>query len=141
VTLYRFDSTPTGRIVNRFSSDLSTLDEALPTTMAMFLNMLLSLLATIATIAILLPWVLLGLLPLGVYYASVLRYYNTSNRELKRLDSVSKSPIFSLFGETLQGLASIRAFKKEPFYSNRITSLIDGYGPHIITQLQYTCPC
>ncbi|EOD20125.1 hypothetical protein EMIHUDRAFT_242411 [Emiliania huxleyi CCMP1516] len=51
-----------------------------------------------------------GLLPLGVAYLVVARYYRASSRELQRLDSVSKSPIYAAFSEALQGATSIVAF-------------------------------
>lgn len=54
------------------------------------------------------PIVLLVFIPLGFVYRLVMRYYLTTSRELKRLDAVSRSPIFSFFGETLSGLAVIR---------------------------------
>jgi hypothetical protein len=54
------------------------------------------------------PIVLLVFIPLGFVYRIVMRYYLSTSRELKRLDAVSRSPIFSFFGETLSGLAVIR---------------------------------
>lgn len=54
------------------------------------------------------PMVLLVFIPLGYVYRLVMRYYLATSRELKRLDAVSRSPIFSFFGETLAGLPVIR---------------------------------
>jgi hypothetical protein len=63
---------------------------------------------TMVVIALGAPIVLLVFIPLGFVYRIVMRYYLATSRELKRLDAVSRSPIFSFFGETLAGLAVIR---------------------------------
>lgn len=63
---------------------------------------------TMVVIALGAPIVLLVFIPLGFVYRIVMRYYLATSRELKRLDAVSRSPIFSFFGETLSGLAVIR---------------------------------
>eukprot|EP00887_Chlorella_sp_A99_P004434 scaffold30.g4434.t1 len=78
-----FDATPAGRILNRFSSDTATVDDSLP----FIANILL---------ANMFRW--------------LQRYYRATSRELRRLDSIARSPIYSLFGEALAGGASIRAF-------------------------------
>lgn len=56
------------------------------------------------------PLVLIVFIPLTYIYRIVMRYYLSTSRELKRLDAVSRSPIFSFFGETLSGLSVIRGF-------------------------------
>jgi ABC-type multidrug transport system fused ATPase/permease subunit len=59
------------------------------------------------------PAFLLFVLPLGYVYFKVQDFYRNSSRELKRLEAVSKSPIFSHFSETLNGLSTIRAFNTQ----------------------------
>jgi len=105
-----FDTTPLGRILNRFSTDLQVVDVQLRmTTQALGLcvfNLIGTLLLVVAN-----AWqISFGLLPLGVAYLVVARYYRASSRELQRLDSVSKSPIYAAFSEALQGATSIVAF-------------------------------
>ena len=63
--------------------------------------------------------------PYRRFYIRTLTYYNITNRDLKRLDAITRSPIFSLFSESLNGMSSIRAFKKETFYTRRIADMID----------------
>lgn len=65
-------------------------------------------LGTMVVIGLGAPMVLLVFIPLGYVYRLVMRYYLATSRELKRLDAVSRSPIFSFFGETLAGLPVIR---------------------------------
>nr|AKC42152.1 ABCC10 [Petromyzon marinus] len=106
-----FDATPTGRIMNRFSSDLFTVDDSLPFIMNIFMAQLFGLVGAIVVMCYGLPWMALVLLPLaGVYYC-VQKYYRFTSRELKRLGSVTLSPIYSHFAESLSGLAIIKAFR------------------------------
>jgi ABC-type multidrug transport system fused ATPase/permease subunit len=71
-------------------------------------NQGMQVIGTMVVIALGAPIVLLVFIPLGFVYRLVMRYYLSTSRELKRLDAVSRSPIFSFFGETLSGLAVIR---------------------------------
>ncbi|NWS95557.1 MRP7 protein, partial [Mionectes macconnelli] len=110
-TVTFFDTTPTGRILNRFSSDLYCVDENLPFFLNIFLANMYGLLGILVIISYGLPWIGLVLLPLAVVYFSIQRYYRHTSRELKRLYSVTLSPIYTHFSETLSGLSSIRAMR------------------------------
>ncbi|KAF9359122.1 hypothetical protein BGX34_008531 [Mortierella sp. NVP85] len=104
-----FDTTPLGRIVNRFSSDMFSVDELTPWN---FINIFLcgmSVLGTIIVIATTTPIFLAVVPPLVVVYLLTQQYYIRSSRSLKRIDSVSKSPIYQHFSETLAGVTTIRA--------------------------------
>ncbi|XP_041696380.2 ATP-binding cassette sub-family C member 10 [Coregonus clupeaformis] len=108
-TVTFFDTTPLGRILNRFSSDLYSVDDTLP----FFLNILLAnifgLLGMLVVMSYGLPWVLVPLLPLGLLYHRTQRFYRHTSRDLKRLCSLTLSPVYSHFSETLSGLGTIRA--------------------------------
>ncbi|NWR28958.1 MRP7 protein, partial [Tachuris rubrigastra] len=110
-TVTFFDTTPTGRILNRFSSDLYCVDENLPFFLNIFLANMYGLLGILVIISYGLPWIALVLLPLAVLYFSIQRYYRHTSRELKRLYNVTLSPIYTHFSETLSGLSSIRAMR------------------------------
>ena len=112
-----FDRTPLGRLVNLFSKDLYTIDEELPVTLAMWLSVATSCSATIATVAFATPWFLAVVFPLGFLYFGTMKYFIPSVRELKRLDATSRSPVFSAFGEALDGATTIRAFRAEERFS------------------------
>ncbi|GMQ09243.1 hypothetical protein CsSME_00052686 [Camellia sinensis var. sinensis] len=122
-----FDQTPSGRILNRFSSDLYTIDDALP----FILNSLLANFVGLLGIAIVLSYVqvmfLLLLLPFWYIYSKLQFYYRSTSRELRRLDSVSRSPIYASFTETLDGSSTIRAFKSEDFFMARFTGNVTLY--------------
>ncbi|NWI95001.1 MRP7 protein, partial [Pitta sordida] len=110
-TVTFFDTTPTGRILNRFSSDLYCVDDSLPFILNIFLANIFGLLGMLVIITYGLPWIGLFLLPLAVLYFSIQRYYRRTSRELKRLYSVTLSPIYTHFSETLSGLSTIRAMR------------------------------
>ncbi|NXI95943.1 MRP7 protein, partial [Psophia crepitans] len=110
-TVTFFDTTPTGRILNRFSSDLYCVDDSLPFILNIFLANMYGLLGMLVIITYGLPWIGLVLLPLAALYFSIQRYYRRTSRELKRLYSITLSPIYTHFSETLSGLSSIRAMR------------------------------
>ncbi|KAG0378501.1 hypothetical protein BGX24_003626 [Mortierella sp. AD032] len=104
-----FDTTPLGRIVNRFSSDILSVDELIPWNVFHSVICIFSVLATIIVIVLNTP-IFLAVVPfLVVIYGLVQAYYVRSSRALKRIDSVSKSPIYQHFSETLTGVTTIRA--------------------------------
>ncbi|NXC97169.1 MRP7 protein, partial [Certhia familiaris] len=110
-TVTFFDTTPIGRILNRFSSDLYCVDDSLPFILNIFLANICGLLGMLVIMTYGLPWIVLVLLPLAVIYFSIQRYYRFTSRELKRLCSVTLSPIYTHFSETLSGLSTIRAMR------------------------------
>uniref|UniRef100_A0A6Q2ZIN7 ATP-binding cassette sub-family B member 6 n=1 Tax=Esox lucius TaxID=8010 RepID=A0A6Q2ZIN7_ESOLU len=108
-TVTFFDTTPLGRVLNRFSADLYSVDDTLPFVLNILLANVFGLLGTLVVMGYGLPWVLLPVLPLGLLYHRAQRFYRHTSRELKRLSSVTLSPLYSHFSETLSGLATIRA--------------------------------
>ncbi|NXR83587.1 MRP7 protein, partial [Pycnonotus jocosus] len=110
-TVTFFDTTPTGRILNRFSSDLYCVDDSLPFMLNIFLANMYGLLGMLVIVTYGLPWIGLVLLPLAVVYFFIQRYYRFTSRELKRLYSVTLSPIYTHFSETLSGLSTVRAMR------------------------------
>lgn len=92
--MYFFDTTPTGRILNRFSKDMDEVDIKLPFFTEQLLQNGSLILLTIGVIAGVFPWFLAVLVPLAIVFAIVNRFFNRSARELKRLDNISRSPIF-----------------------------------------------
>ncbi|KAK8352970.1 hypothetical protein V6Z12_A05G127200 [Gossypium hirsutum] len=122
-----FDQTPGGRILNRFSSDLYTIDDSLP----FILNILLANFVGLLGIAVVLSYVqvffLLLLFPFWYIYSKLQFFYRSTSRELRRLDSVSRSPIYASFTETLDGSSTIRAFHSEDYFLARFTELVAQY--------------
>jgi ATP-binding cassette subfamily C (CFTR/MRP) protein 1 len=105
-----FDTTPLGRIVNRFAKDVDVVDNTLPMNLKSWIQCFFTVLATITIITISTPWFLAAIIPLGIIYYLIQRFYVATSRQLKRLESISRSPIYSHFSETLTGCTTIRAY-------------------------------
>ncbi|XP_027033322.1 ATP-binding cassette sub-family C member 3 isoform X2 [Tachysurus fulvidraco] len=106
-----FDTTPIGRIINRFSKDIYVIDETLPSTILMFLGTFFATLSTVIVIISNTPFFAVVIVPLAIIYVFVQRFYVATSRQLKRLESVSRSPIYSHFSETITGASVIRAYR------------------------------
>lgn len=123
-----FDTTPTGRVLNRFSSDQYTADNELRQTIQMMLMCLMR----VACVAIVILWVtpafIVCVVPMGFIYYKVQAFYRQSSREMKRLESVAKSPIFAEFSETITGISTIRAFGKQEKFSRTCFRLNDAFS-------------
>uniref|UniRef100_A0A8C9NP64 ATP binding cassette subfamily C member 3 n=2 Tax=Serinus canaria TaxID=9135 RepID=A0A8C9NP64_SERCA len=107
-----YDTTPTGRIINRFSKDIYSIDEVIPPTILMFLGTFFTSLSTMIVIIGSTPLFAVVIVPLAVFYFFVQRFYVATSRQLKRLESVSRSPIYSHFSETVSGASVIRAYRR-----------------------------
>ncbi|MBN3297038.1 MRP7 protein, partial [Amia calva] len=124
-TVTFFDTTPLGRIVNRFSSDLYSVDDTLPFILNILLANVFGLLGMLVVMSYGLPWILVVLLPLAVVYYIIQRYYRHTSRELKRLYSLTLSPIYTHFSETLTGLGTIRSSCAAPRFEEENESRLE----------------
>ncbi|NWU61608.1 MRP3 protein, partial [Pterocles burchelli] len=107
-----YDTTPTGRIINRFSKDIYVIDEVIPPSVLMFLGTFFTSLSTMIVIIASTPLFAVVIVPLAIVYYFVQRFYVATSRQLKRLESVSRSPIYSHFSETVSGASVIRAYRR-----------------------------
>lgn len=105
-----FDTTPIGRIINRFSSDMDGIDIWLLDCMIFVFSAFLEIIAVVTMILVAIPIFSVVILPLAVIFFVVQRFYVSSSRQLRRLDSTTKSPVYSQFSETLSGATTIRAY-------------------------------
>uniref|UniRef100_A0A673LSB3 Multidrug resistance-associated protein 4 n=1 Tax=Sinocyclocheilus rhinocerous TaxID=307959 RepID=A0A673LSB3_9TELE len=108
-----FDINPIGRILNRFSKDIGHLDSLLPWTFVDFIQVFLQIIGVIAVASSVIPWILIPVLPLLISFLFLRRYFLRTSRDVKRIESTSRSPVFSHLSSSLQGLCTIRAFKAE----------------------------
>ncbi|KAG7827716.1 hypothetical protein KL920_004479 [Ogataea angusta] len=108
-----FDQTPIGRIMNRFSKDIEAIDQELALYAEEFVTYLISCLSTLVVVCAVTPaFFVAGVLILLVYYGVGVLYLELS-RDLKRFESITKSPIHQHFSETLVGMTTIRAYGDE----------------------------
>uniref|UniRef100_H0ZFW7 ATP binding cassette subfamily C member 3 n=1 Tax=Taeniopygia guttata TaxID=59729 RepID=H0ZFW7_TAEGU len=132
-----YDTTPTGRIINRFSKDIYIIDEVIPPTILMFLGTFFTSLSTMIVIIASTPLFAVVIIPLAILYFFVQRFYVATSRQLKRLESVSRSPIYSHFSETVSGASVIRAYRRVKAFVDISDSKVDenqkSYYPGIVS--------
>ncbi|GBM02676.1 Multidrug resistance-associated protein 7 [Araneus ventricosus] len=121
-----FDVTPLGRIMNRFSSDIYCIDDAFPFMLNIFLAQIFALAGCIIITCYALPWILVPILVLAVFYFKLQKYYRHTSRELRRLSSISLSPIYAHFSETLDGHSTIRAMSAVSRFQKENMERIDS---------------
>ncbi|OQS03262.1 ATP-binding Cassette (ABC) Superfamily, partial [Thraustotheca clavata] len=122
-----FDVTPMGRILNRFSSDLDQTDSQLPYFGLLMLQFLFQIFAVLIVCMISTPWILVVYAPLFYLFFVVQRYYNKTSGELKRLESISRTPVVTLVSETISGLSTIRAFNRTESFLEKQRNALDNY--------------
>ncbi|GAA5823616.1 hypothetical protein JCM11251_000700 [Rhodosporidiobolus azoricus] len=120
-----FDTTPQGRIMNRFSKDIDTIDNTLNDSFRMFVSTLAGVVGSIVLIAIVQHWFLLVVAGVLCLYGFAARFYRQSARELKRLDNLLRSSLYAHFSETLSGLATVRAYGESDKFLKRNEAYID----------------
>lgn len=108
-----FDVTPLGQLMNRFSKDLEGVDQEVAPVAIGVMTCGLSILVTIILIASVTPGFLVAGLFITGAYIFLGKFYLASSRDLKRLESIERSPLFQQFGETLSGVTTIRAYGDE----------------------------
>ncbi|XP_068605615.1 multidrug resistance-associated protein 1 [Brachionichthys hirsutus] len=131
-----FERTPSGNLVNRFSKEIDTIDTLIPNIIKMFMGSLFSVLGACAVILLATPLVAVIVPVLGLLYFFVQRFYVASSRQLKRLESGSRSPIYTHFNETVLGTSVIRAFGEQERFIRESDQRVDhnqkAYYPSVI---------
>ncbi|XP_075420665.1 multidrug resistance-associated protein 1 isoform X1 [Tenrec ecaudatus] len=131
-----FERTPSGNLVNRFSKEMDTVDSMIPQVIKMFMGSLFNVIGACIIILLATPIAAVIIPPLGLIYFFVQRFYVASSRQLKRLESVSRSPVYSHFNETLLGVSVIRAFEEQQRFIRQSDLKVDenqkAYYPSIV---------
>ncbi|RKP07534.1 P-loop containing nucleoside triphosphate hydrolase protein [Thamnocephalis sphaerospora] len=129
-TVRFFDKTPVGRIMNRFSKDFNSIDQELPISLGFIVVDALEQIALLAIVCAVMPTFIIGCIPLVFLYISIGAYFVNASRDLKRLESVAKSPFLSLLTESLSGVTTIRAFgATERFLSDSLAKIDAMHRP------------
>ncbi|XP_021917145.1 multidrug resistance-associated protein 1 isoform X2 [Zootermopsis nevadensis] len=131
-----FDVTPIGRILARFSSDVNVVDAVLPHLFHMWFPNIFRVVATLVVISYSTPIFISVIIPIGIIYYFIQRFYVSTSRQLKRLESVSRSPVYSHFGESITGAQTIRAYNVQQRFIRESEERVDFnqvcYYPSII---------
>ncbi|XP_028263925.1 canalicular multispecific organic anion transporter 2 isoform X3 [Parambassis ranga] len=132
-----FESTPTGRLLNRFSKDVDAIDSHIPDNIDIWMRTFWYTLNVLLICSALTPMFLIVIAPLMVFYWWVQRFYVATSRQLKRLESVSRSPIYSHFSETVTGCSVIRAYGRHSAFVLMSDMKVDenqkSYYPGIVS--------
>jgi len=114
-----FDTTPIGRILNRFTSDVGTIDSALQNSAKACISGIMDFTSSFITILLVVPDFAPFALFIALLYIRLAPPYIKTSRDLRRLESIALSPAFSGFDELLQGITHVRAFGMEQRYQDR----------------------
>ncbi|KIK55762.1 hypothetical protein GYMLUDRAFT_831145 [Collybiopsis luxurians FD-317 M1] len=109
-----FDTTPMGRIQSVFGKDIDNLDIQLPTSMKMTVLLMANVIGSVIIISILEPFFLIAVFAIAFAYQYFASFYRASAREVKRLDAMLRSLLYSHFSESLTGLPTIRSYGEIP---------------------------
>ncbi|CAI8586992.1 unnamed protein product [Vicia faba] len=137
-----FDSTPSGRILNRASTDQSAVDTDIPYQIGSFafsLILLLGIIIVMSQVAWQVFIVFIPVIAISIYYQ---RFYLPSARELSRLCGVCKAPIIQHFAETISGTSTIRSFDQQSRFHAANMKLTDGYSRpkfNIAAAMEWLC--
>uniref|UniRef100_A0A8P4G3W9 ABC-type glutathione-S-conjugate transporter n=1 Tax=Dicentrarchus labrax TaxID=13489 RepID=A0A8P4G3W9_DICLA len=131
-----FEVTPSGNLLNRFSKEIDAIDCMIPDGLKMMLGYLFKLLEVCIILLLATPFTALVLLPLTCVYIFIQSFYVASSCQLRRLEAVSRSPIYSHFNETMQGTNVIRAFGEQRRFvlqaDRRIDNNQEAYFPRFV---------
>ncbi|KAH0507654.1 Multidrug resistance-associated protein 9 [Microtus ochrogaster] len=127
-----FDTTPTGRLMNRFSKDMDELDVRLPFHAENFLQQFFMVVFILVIMAAVFPVVLLVLAGLAIIFLILLRIFHRGVQELKQVENISRSPWFSHITSSMQGLGVIHAYDKKDDCISKFKTLNDENSSHLL---------
>ncbi|XP_017579160.1 canalicular multispecific organic anion transporter 2 isoform X1 [Pygocentrus nattereri] len=132
-----FEATPSGRVLNRFSKDVDTIDTLIPENIDIWMRTFWYTVNVLLVCSALTPMFLIVIVPLMMFYWWVQRFYVATSRQLKRLESVSRSPIYSHFSESITGTSVIRAYGRNSAFVLMSDMKVDenqkSYYPGIVS--------
>lgn len=126
-----FDTTPTGRILNRFAKDQEEVDTVLPGNMDPFLQFCLQVTFILVVIASIFPFMLLAVLVFGLFFTLILFIFRKGIRHLKQMENISRSPCISLTTSALQGLSTIHAYNIRDSHLQLFNAHTDDNSNHL----------
>lgn len=125
-----YDVTPMGQVINRFAQDLHNVDSILPDFFLQYLQHGFFVISAIIISCVSSPWIVLAYTPIVVLFVLLKRYFEKSSREIKRLEGVSRSPVFASFNETLSGMHTIRGYGRQGTFISAHRRAVDRNTRH-----------
>ncbi|KAG5894560.1 hypothetical protein JTB14_021542 [Gonioctena quinquepunctata] len=126
-TMRFFNTNPSGRILNRFSKDIGAIDESLPLTIVDTMQIGLTVLAITLVIATMNPWILIPTVIILIIFHFIRQAFLSSSRNIKRVEAITRSPIYTHLAASLQGITTIRAFGAEEILTKEFDNYQDAY--------------
>uniref|UniRef100_A0AAR2LVR4 ABC-type glutathione-S-conjugate transporter n=1 Tax=Pygocentrus nattereri TaxID=42514 RepID=A0AAR2LVR4_PYGNA len=131
-----FESTPSGNLLNRFAKEIDAIDCMIPDGLKMMLSYFFKLMEVCIIVLLATPFAAIIIFPLALLYAFVQSFYVATSCQLRRLESVSRSPIYTHFNETVQGASVIRAFGEQSRFILQANQRVDhnqtAYFPRFV---------
>ncbi|TKR66776.1 hypothetical protein L596_023017 [Steinernema carpocapsae] len=122
-----YDTTPLGRVLNRLGKDMEVIDLRLSSNFRFLAVCVLNVLQTVIIIMVSTPIFGVVIVPIAFLYVFILRYFITTSRQLQRLTSISRSPLYSHFSESIQGASSIRAYGMQSRFCEEFQEKVDTH--------------
>ncbi|KAL2164779.1 hypothetical protein VTH06DRAFT_74 [Thermothelomyces fergusii] len=122
-----YDVTPVGRLMNRLTSDMGTIDGPIAWQLVMVAWYSVAWLSSMIVIAGATPTFLIMSIAMTVTFVMIFNRFLPASQSLRRLETVYLSPLFSNFGTLVEGLTTVRAFRSEPHFQNRIITNADAF--------------
>ncbi|CAE6451725.1 unnamed protein product [Rhizoctonia solani] len=120
-----FDKTPSGRILNRFSKDIDTIDSGIQTFMVSVLTQALILLVAVVTIVYAVPYFIFPAVLIAYLHVWFSGGYVSASRDLRRIEATTRSPVVASFSELLAGIVTVRAFGAERVFLRNMYKRLD----------------
>ncbi|KAM7393766.1 hypothetical protein PAMP_020615 [Pampus punctatissimus] len=131
-----FECTPSGNLLNRFAKEIDAIDCMVPDGLKMMLSYVFKLMEVCIIVLMATPFAAVIILPLAFLYAFVQSFYVATSCQLRRLEAVSRSPIYTHFNETVQGASVIRAFGEQSRFIVQANDRVDfnqtSYFPRFV---------
>nr|XP_057926636.1 multidrug resistance-associated protein 1 [Doryrhamphus excisus] len=131
-----FECTPSGNLLNRFAKEIDAIDCMVPEGLKMMLSYVFKLMEVCIIVMMATPFAVVVILPLAFLYAFVQSFYVATSCQLRRLEAVSRSPIYTHFNETVQGASVIRAFGDQSRFILQANGRVDfnqtAYFPRFV---------
>ena len=108
-----FETTPLGRILSRFAKDIDYVDMQIPMNVRTLLNTGTSVVGTVIAMVTAMPIFIVVIIPVSLVYYAVQKLYVCTARQVKRMESITRSPIYTHFSETISGAMTIKAYGRD----------------------------
>ncbi|KAF5907627.1 cystic fibrosis transmembrane conductance regulator, partial [Clarias magur] len=118
----------TGRIMNRFTKDMATIDDMLPLLMFDLVQLTLVVMGCILVVSIMRPYIFLAATPLALVFIVMRKYFLRTGQQLKQMETEARSPIFSHLIISLKGLWTIRAFDRQAYFETLFHKVLNTHS-------------